>query len=148
MGKLLRLFVRCLIGGACSVVLLSMGCRHSSLTASGMGAAKGVSANKVEHPGVYHEVKQGQTLWSIARAYGVDVRTLTRVNQIVDTTALYTGQKLYIPGATQQREIVSRCPCGTETVKSSSSVKALSDILRPVEVVSAAKVAHPVITAK
>ena len=22
-----------------------------------------LSANKVEHPGVYHEVKQGQTLW-------------------------------------------------------------------------------------
>lgn len=125
-----------------------MGCRHSSLTASGMGAAKGVSANKVEHPGVYHEVKQGQTLWSIARAYGVDVRTLTRVNQIVDTTALYAGQKLYIPGATQQREIVSRCPCGTETVKSSSSVKALSEILHPAERSSTAKAAHTVVTAK
>ena len=60
------------------------------------------------------------------RAYGVDVRTLARVNQIADTTALYVGQKLYVPGATQQREIVSRCPCGTETVKPSSSVKTLS----------------------
>ena len=64
MGERLRLFVRCLIGGACSVALLSMGCRHSSLTASGMGTA-GVPANRVGHPGVYHEVKQGQTLWSI-----------------------------------------------------------------------------------
>ena len=63
------------------------------------------------HLGVYHDVKQGQTLWSIARAYGVDVQTLARVNQISDTTALYAGQKLYVPGATQQREIVSRCPC-------------------------------------
>jgi len=125
-----------------------MGCRHSSLTASGIGAAKGVPANRVEHPGVYHEVKQGQTLWSIARAYGVDVRTLVRVNQIADTTALYAGQKLYVPGATQQREIVSRCPCGTETVKSSSSVKALSKILHPAEGSSAAKAAHTVGTAK
>ena len=148
MGERLRLFVRCLIGGACSVALLSMGCRHNSLTASGIGAAKGVPANKVEHPGVYHEVKQGQTLWSIARAYGVDVRTLVRVNQIADTTALYAGQKLYVPGATQQREIVSRCPCGTETVKPSSSVKALSKILHPAEGSSAAKAAHTVVTAK
>ena len=148
MGAWLRLFVRCLIGGACSVALLSMGCRHSSLTASGRGAVKGVPANKVEYARVYHEVKQGQTLWSIARAYGVDVRTLTRVNQISDTTTLYAGQKLYVPGATQQREIVSRCPCGTETVKPSSSVKSLSEILHPAEGSSAAKAAHTVVTAK
>jgi lipoprotein NlpD len=148
MGERLRLFVRCLIGGACSVALLSMGCRHSSITGSGLGAAKSVPAKKVERPGVYHEVKPGQTLWSIARAYGVDVRTLARVNQIADTTALYAGQKLYVPGATQQREIVSRCPCGTETVKPSSSVKTLSEILHPTERASAAKAAHTVGTAK
>jgi lipoprotein NlpD len=148
MGERLRLFVRCLIGGACSVALLSMGCRHSSITGSGLGTAKSVPAKKVERPGVYHEVKPGQTLWSIARAYGVDVRTLARVNQIADTTALYVQQKLYVPGATQQREIVSRCPCGTETVKPSSSVKALSEILRPAEASSAAKAAHTVAPAK
>src|SRR5215831_12856273 len=148
MGEWPQCFVRCLIGGACFVVLLSMGCRHSSLTAHDVGTAKGALANKVEHPGVYHEVKQGQTLWSIARAYGVDVRTLVRVNQISDTTTLYAGQKLYVPGATQQREIVSRCPCGTETVKPSSSVKALSEILRPAEEVPAAKAAHTVVTAR
>jgi murein DD-endopeptidase MepM/ murein hydrolase activator NlpD len=61
---------------------------------------------------------------------------------------LYAGQKLYVPGATQQREIVSRCPCGTETVKPSSSVKALSKLLRPSEGPSTAKAAHPVLTAK
>ena len=148
MVEWLRLFVRCLIVGVCSVALLSMGCRHSSLTTSGMGTAKGVSTNKREHSGVYHEVKQGQTLWSIARAYGVDVQTLVRVNQVTNTTALYAGQKLYVPGATQQREIVSRCPCGTVAVKPSPSVKALSEILRPAEGSSAAKGAHTVVPAK
>jgi len=113
-----------------------------------MGAVNGVPANKVAHPGVYHEVKQGQTLWSIARAYGVDVRTLARVNQVADTTALYAGQKLYVPGASQQREIVRPCPCGTETVKPPSSVKALSEILHPVDGPSAAKTAHTIAPAK
>ena len=148
MGERLRLFVRCLIGGACSVALLSMGCQHSSHTASGMGTDKGVSPKRIERPGVYHEVKQGQTLWSIARAYEVHVRTLTRVNQITDTTALYVGQKLYVPGVTQQREIVSRCPCVTETVKPSSSVKTLPEILYPAEEPSAAKAAHTIVTTK
>lgn len=148
MGEWLRLFIRCLIVGACSVALLSMGCRHRSLPSNGMGTVKRVPANKAAYPGVYHEVKQGHTLWGIARAYGVDVRTLARVNQISDTTALHVGQKLYVPGATQQREIVSRCPCGTETVKPSSSVKTLSQILRPAEGPAAAKAAHIAVTAK
>src|SRR5216684_868882 len=148
MGKWLRFFVRCLIGGACSFVLLCMSCRHNASSANDAYHTVSVTADKMRYSGVYHEVKQGQTLWSIARAYGVDVRTLVRVNQIADTTALYAGQKLYVPGATQQREIVSRCPCGTETVKPSSSVKALSEILRPAEGSSAAKAAHTVVTAK
>jgi murein DD-endopeptidase MepM/ murein hydrolase activator NlpD len=113
-----------------------------------MGAAKGVPANKVEYTGVYHEVKQGQTLWSIARAYRVDIQTLARVNRISDTTALYSGQKLYVPGATQQREIASRCPCGPETVKPSISIKALSEVLRPAERSSIAKADHTVVTAQ
>jgi murein DD-endopeptidase MepM/ murein hydrolase activator NlpD len=108
-----------------------------------MGTVKRTPAHKVTSPGVYHEVKQGQTLWSIARAYGVDVRTLARVNHISDTTALHVGHKLYVPGATQQREIVSRCPCGPESVKPSSSPKTLSQILRPAAGSPAAKAAHP-----
>jgi murein DD-endopeptidase MepM/ murein hydrolase activator NlpD len=107
-----------------------------------------VPANKIASPGVYHKVKQGQTLWSIARVYGVDVRTLAQVNQISDTAVLHVGQKLYVPGATQQREIAGRCPCRAETVKPSSSIKTLSQILRPTARSAAAKAAHSVVTAK
>jgi murein DD-endopeptidase MepM/ murein hydrolase activator NlpD len=56
--------------------------------------------------------------------------------------ALQIGQKLYVPGATQQHEIVRRCPCPTETAQPPSGVKMLSEILRPPEGASAAKAAH------
>jgi len=125
-----------------------MSCSRSASPANGVRHVIGVTADKMSYSGVYHEVKQGQTLWGIAHAYGIDVQTLARENQVSDTTVLPTGQKLYVPGATQQREIVSRCPCGTETVKPSSSVKALSEILHPAEGSSAAKAAHTVVTAK
>jgi lipoprotein NlpD len=115
-----------------------MGCRSSPITASGKGLTKDIPANKIEYPGVYHEVKPGQTLWSIARTYGVSIGALARVNQISDMTALQVGQKLYVPGATQQREIVSR----------SASGKTLSDILGPTKGASAAKGDHAVVTAK
>ncbi len=131
MGKWPRLFVRCLIGGICSFVLLCLSCHHSSPSARDAHSAIGATADKMGHNGIYIEVKQGQTLWSIARAYGVDIQTLARVNQVSNTTALSAGQKLYIPGATQQREIVSRCPCGTEAVKPAPSTKSFSEILRP-----------------
>jgi lipoprotein NlpD len=64
---------------------------------------------------VYHRVQRGQTLWSIARTYGVDVKTLARVNRLSDSDVIAVGQRLYIPGATQQRRVASRCPCPSDT---------------------------------
>jgi murein DD-endopeptidase MepM/ murein hydrolase activator NlpD len=63
---------------------------------------------------VYHKVQRGQTLWGIAQAYEVELQALARANNISDTDTLYVGQKLYIPGATQQRTIASRCPCNSK----------------------------------
>jgi len=129
-------------------VLLCMSCRHNASSANDAYHTVSVTADKMRHSGVYHEVKQGQTLWSIARAYGVDVQTLARVNQVSDTAALPTGHKLYVPGATQQREIVSRCPCGIETVKPVSDAKSFLGILRPSRRFSMAKVAPITVTTK
>jgi murein DD-endopeptidase MepM/ murein hydrolase activator NlpD len=82
------------------------GCRGGSLP------EKAVSPPKMEAAsGVYHQVERGQTLWSIAKGYGVDVKMLARVNRLTNTAVLRVGQKLYIPEATQVRAVVSRCPC-------------------------------------
>lgn len=52
------------------------------------------------HPGVYHTVEPGQTLYGIGRAYGVDANHLARVNGVHDPANLRAGQRLYIPEAT------------------------------------------------
>lgn len=50
---------------------------------------------------VYHEVKYGQTLWSIAISYGTTIKQIQRLNGLTDTN-LRTGQKLLVlKGATQ-----------------------------------------------
>lgn len=133
MGEPLQFLARCLIGGLCAVVLLCTSCRHSPSYERGVRTADEATTDRVGLHGIYHEVKPGQTLWSIARAYRVDIQTLARVNKLSDITALDAGQKLYVPGATQQHEIASRCPCGTETSKPSSNPKPLAEILRPSE---------------
>jgi murein DD-endopeptidase MepM/ murein hydrolase activator NlpD len=70
--------------------------------------------------GVYHQVQHGQTLWGIAQAYGVELNTLARANNVFDMGTLHVGQKLYIPGATQQRSVASRCPCRSQEAKASN----------------------------
>ena len=46
---------------------------------------------------VVHVVQPGQTLYSIARWYGVNLWTLTRVNGIINPNHIYVGQRLTIP---------------------------------------------------
>lgn len=54
-------------------------------------------ATPQEDGSIVHTVEKGQTLWSIATAYGVSVEQLHEMNGIpVDSVIIYEGQKLYI----------------------------------------------------
>lgn len=105
-----------LVWGGGSALLLLVSCH-------GMPRSERIvqRENNTQHPnittrsGTYHEVKSGQTLWGIARAYGVNVQILTHANQLNDAATLYSGQKLYIPGVGQAREVGSSCPCPSES---------------------------------
>jgi len=52
-------------------------------------------------PGVDHEIEEGQTLWAIARSYGVSVREIMDANEMRprDVRALRAGQVIRVPGA-------------------------------------------------
>lgn len=84
-----------------------------------VGCGTRVPAARTSSHGTYHRVQKGQTLWSIARAYSVDMQKLARANRLDDVDRLQVGQKLYIPGAARPREVASRCPC--KPAKSSSN---------------------------
>jgi murein DD-endopeptidase MepM/ murein hydrolase activator NlpD len=49
--------------------------------------------------GVYQRVRPGQTLYRIAKTYGVGVRKLRRVNRITNPANIRAGDRLFIPGA-------------------------------------------------
>jgi LysM repeat protein len=61
-----------------------------------------VSVNTARPDGdVIHEVKYGQTLWSVAITYGVKIEQIKRLNNL-SSTDIYPGQKLLVQkGATQ-----------------------------------------------
>ncbi|WP_040224423.1 glycosyl hydrolase family 18 protein [Bhargavaea cecembensis] len=54
-----------------------------------------------------HVVKQGESLFTIARRYGTNTATLASVNELPDPDVLVVGQALYIPGTPdpKRREI-------------------------------------------
>ncbi len=55
--------------------------------------------------GLYHTVKKGQTLYAIAKAYGMGVEALARINRIRDVNHLHVGQRLWIPRAVLAAEV-------------------------------------------
>jgi uncharacterized protein YkwD len=50
---------------------------------------------------VYHEVKYGQTLWSIAVTYGTTIKQIQQLNNLSDTTVQPKQRLLILKGATQ-----------------------------------------------
>lgn len=71
---------------------------------------------------VRHVVEAGQTLWRIAKVYGVPLDELVRANDIADPTALGIGQSLLVPGATEPLPVPAYpAPLTGETVAASTA---------------------------
>jgi len=55
----------------------------------------------VKTKGIYYRVKSGDTLWSIANAYNIDVQELAEANNITDPKLIRADTVLFIPDADQ-----------------------------------------------
>ncbi len=62
---------------------------------------------KAQASGVYHLVKKHETVWSIARAYGVSVQDLVAANKIDDVNSINENSVLFIPSAERVIEDVA-----------------------------------------
>lgn len=71
-----------------------------------------------ESDGVYHPVAKGQTLYSIARAYGISVEELQRINRVWDPSELEAGDNLWIPKA---RQVLAVAPTALDTPDNSKT---------------------------
>lgn len=78
---------------ACGLLLMFIGgCATDSYYTDRPSSLSGI-------PGIFHRVEKGQTLWSVARAYGVDLDELAKVNRIYDAGSIKAGQLIFIPRA-------------------------------------------------
>ena len=55
--------------------------------------------------GATHVVKKGETVYRIARTYGIEVRDLMEVNDLADARQLKVGMELFVPGAVRPLDV-------------------------------------------
>jgi murein DD-endopeptidase MepM/ murein hydrolase activator NlpD len=94
----MRSFTAYLVSGL--MALAFTGCATApklSVPAVSLKAAPGLS---------YHKVTRGQTLWRIARLYGMDVDELVSLNNIRDSSKLEVGQQLIISAVRKTRAVL------------------------------------------
>lgn len=82
-----------------AIVLLIAGC------ATTQEGPRDEAKPVIKKEGVYHKVQKGQTLWRIAKAYGVPVEEVIASNNIPNAAAIEVDQLIFIPGQKEQREI-------------------------------------------
>ncbi len=85
-------------------VLFIAGCATTEYPGVG-GAGPNAAPPVKKQEGVYHKVARGQTLYRIARVYGVAVEDIIKSNNIPNAAAIEVGQLVLIPGAKELRDI-------------------------------------------
>jgi lipoprotein NlpD len=101
-----------LVAGAIALATLS-GCAARQRTpeeVSGQRAppfalGAGDAHAEPELVGTTHVVQKGETLYRIARTYGIDPGELMETNGITDPRTLSPGQEIFVPGATRPLEV-------------------------------------------
>lgn len=66
-----------------------------------MASCAATPIQKSPAKGIYHIVKNGETVYSIARAYSIGLSDLTAINNISDVSSIREGSVIFIPDADQ-----------------------------------------------
>ena len=104
-------FLRNIIVRACLLAtLLAVGCENGAANTPKVATEKRPAPSEKAVPSkpveISHIVKEGETLWDIARAYDTRVKSIQEANVLRGST-IRPGMALVIPGATERVELKS-----------------------------------------
>ena len=92
-------------------VLFIAGCATTEYPSSVPGPGPAAVPSEEKKPeGIYHKVVKGQTLFRIAKTYGVEVEDIIKSNNIPNAAEIEVGQLVLIPGAKEVKDIAERAP--------------------------------------
>jgi murein DD-endopeptidase MepM/ murein hydrolase activator NlpD len=86
--------------------LILSGCATAPYQAPSAGIIPGRAG------GIYHEVNSGDTLWRIAKTYGIEMSSIVRANGLSDASKINPGQRLFIPGADTPLKVAAGAAAG------------------------------------
>ena len=75
-----------------------------------------------------HVVKKGDSLWKIAKAEGISVGELSRVNNLTKTSTLKVGQKLTIPAAKTETPTVAAASVAPVSTDATAAAAPAADV--------------------
>jgi murein DD-endopeptidase MepM/ murein hydrolase activator NlpD len=75
----------------------------------------------IKPEGIHHTVERGETLWRIAKVYGVSVKALSHANKLTDISRIEVGQQLLIPGATEKKDFPKKKPTFSKPIVSETN---------------------------
>jgi murein DD-endopeptidase MepM/ murein hydrolase activator NlpD len=81
--------------------------------------------------GSTHIVQRGETVYRIAKTYGLEQRELMEVNGLSDPRMLQPGMELFIPGAPRSLEVPPLAPGATEPAPASPAARSTAAVLAP-----------------
>jgi LysM repeat protein len=114
--------------GAAAIALALAACLHRPPPRIGAGPeASGAVHVEPDLVGVVHVVRRGETIYRIARTYGIDARELMDVNGLSDPRQLEVGAELFIPGAERELEVP---PLGAEGAPARDAVSGTAPLPR------------------
>jgi len=70
-----------------------------------IGGCSAARKPEMSGPGIFHEVRPGDNLYRIGKAYGISHQKLARVNHIKNPDRLEIGQRLFVPGGTRTLDV-------------------------------------------
>lgn len=78
------------------LAVLACGCETVAPAAPALRSAQ-PAAPLPTLQGSYHHVRRGETMWRIARSYGLHADALAQANRMSASQALQVGQRLFVP---------------------------------------------------
>ncbi|MDD2522057.1 MAG: LysM peptidoglycan-binding domain-containing protein [Anaerolineaceae bacterium] len=103
---------------------------------AGYGIVTPVEKVELNEEGNYvHEVKPGQSLWSIAVAYGVTIKEILAWNNLPESYVLWPGDKLTIAGP-DSRALVTPTPMGNVLIAAPAADGSIVHEVQPYQYLS------------
>ncbi len=77
---------------------------------------KNNNTSSVKLGGVFHKIKEGESLWGISKAYNVSLEDIIEINDLNPNSILYPNDEIFIPNAKNviTKSIVSKEPINME----------------------------------